>query len=169
MDQPFRRYYFFLVAGVFLWCVMIFFPPMESMFGHPSASFSSLVYRAFSPVCHQYDSRSFHIDGVKFAVCSRCTAVYCSFLLGVILWPLRPDRRLSKPAFLWIAALAVILADVLADAVHLHASTLLTRSLTGGAFGLIAGMLITPLFLQGCSDLLTHFKHHRGISYESKT
>lgn len=42
------------------------------------------LYAAFSPFCHQYADRSWHLLGEPLAVCVRCLGVYCGAALGGI-------------------------------------------------------------------------------------
>lgn len=43
-----------------------------------------VLYAAFSPFCHQYDDRSWHLLGEPLAVCIRCLGVYFGAALGGI-------------------------------------------------------------------------------------
>ena len=59
---------------------------------------TAFVYMAGSIVCHQIPERSFHINGVQFPVCARCTGLYVGGLVGVMLWLLRRDRAMTTKA-----------------------------------------------------------------------
>lgn len=49
------------------------------------AGFLAFAYAAGSVVCHQLPARSFHLSGLQFPVCARCTGLYGGGLLGLIL------------------------------------------------------------------------------------
>ncbi len=169
MEQYTRTAYVLFLAGAFLWCLLIFLPPIDSMASHPPGWASSLSYRFFSTICHEQDARSFHVAGIRLAACSRCTAIYVSFLLGILFW--RPLSRAipADPSLWWAAALLPMLADIMLDVLDLHTSGFLSRSLTGGTFGFIAGMILTPLFLKASAELQSPLSHHQGMKYESQT
>lgn len=68
--------------------------------------FSGLVYRFFSPICHQNEFGSFHINGIKLAVCSRCSLIYLGALVGVLIFPfLKRKDLLERSNFLLVLAL----------------------------------------------------------------
>ncbi|MEN3038837.1 MAG: DUF2085 domain-containing protein [Candidatus Kryptonium sp.] len=70
------------------------------------SKFSEIVYRFFSPLCHQDDLRSFHINGIKLAVCSRCSLIYLGALIGVLISPFLNRKDLSERSnFLLVLAL----------------------------------------------------------------
>lgn len=56
---------------------------------------TAFVYVVGSIVCHQIPERSFHLAGVQFPVCARCTGLYVGGAFGVVLWILRRNRRLG--------------------------------------------------------------------------
>ena len=45
---------------------------------------TALVYLAGSFVCHQIPERSFHLSGVQFPVCARCTGLYLGAAIGAL-------------------------------------------------------------------------------------
>ena len=72
-----------LIAG--LWLGLILIAPIAKANG--LVSVSSPLYAFFSFLCHQLDGRSFHVEGEKFAVCSRCFGVYCGIVIGFVVYP----------------------------------------------------------------------------------
>lgn len=56
-----------------------------------------VFYAAFTPFCHQYADRSWHLLGEPLAVCIRCMGVYGGATLGCIL-PVRSASRRSLAA-----------------------------------------------------------------------
>ncbi|HTK82227.1 MAG TPA: DUF2085 domain-containing protein [Bacteroidota bacterium] len=152
-----------LLAGVLFWCFLIVVPPICRTLGGPAAPLGNLLYSSFSHICHQYESRSLHLGGYELGVCGRCTAIYFGFLAGVVIWP-RIHRHRDLRAALWILAILPMLIDVLLDAFGISSSTMLTRLLTGGWFGVFAAIMLTGLFIEGAGQL-----SQSKAAYESKT
>jgi len=83
--------------------------PLIQAGGHPA--FASKIYRAFSFVCHQMPERSFHLDGYKFAVCSRCTGIYSGLALATVVYPFfRSLKQTAAPRLIWLLLAAAPLA-----------------------------------------------------------
>jgi uncharacterized membrane protein len=161
--------YTILLVGSFLWCALVLLPPL---FATASAFFpqlSSELYKAFSTICHQDDARSFHLLGNKLAVCIRCSSIYGSFFVGVLLVPVFPKRNWFlkfSPAF--YLALMPMALDVLLDFIGMHVSNDWTRFLTGSLFGFISAIVLTPSLIEAFTQL---FSSHtiQGVSHESQT
>ena len=85
---------------------------------------ASLVYAAFSPLCHQDPARCLRIAGFPLAVCARCTGVYLGFFLGLLAWPFagRPARPRLPSARTFLAATLPIALDGAGNALGLWAS-----------------------------------------------
>lgn len=67
------------------------------------------IYAVGARVCHQRADRSFHRHGVQFPVCARCTAIYLSLGVGVLLgWWRRPSRLPRPDRSRWAIAAAVV-------------------------------------------------------------
>lgn len=130
-----------LTAG---WVGMIFLAPRLMAEGRPFAA--ALLYGAFSKICHQLPDRSFHVGGFPLGVCARCTGIYLGFAAGLLFLPLLrsprhetfPDRRL-----LLLSALPLTI-DFAGGLSGLFANTFLSRSLTGGLFGIATAFYILP-------------------------
>ena len=161
--------YNILLVATFLWCALLFLPPVAASIEASSSSISSTCYKFFSLICHQYDSRSLHVFGWKLAVCARCFGVYLGFLIGVLVVPFFYPRNFSK-IILWLTvAVLPMMLDVLLDVVQIHVSNLITRMTTGAFFGIVAAAVLTPIFEEGCSELITQLQQYRGRHYESQT
>ncbi len=157
--------YWILLGGLVAWCALIMLGPVLAP-RFPSAA--TLCYRFFFPICHQDPARSFFLSGKPLAVCIRCTAIYFSFFIGVVLLPWTA-RWLKGPAlFLWLLAAGPMMADVFLDTIGLHGSGTLTRVLTGGLFGLVSARLVAPLFLEAYHEILSHQQHFR-MRHEPQT
>ncbi|HEX9656922.1 MAG TPA: DUF2085 domain-containing protein [Bacteroidota bacterium] len=138
--------YFVILFGSLLWCAGIFVVPLLTSAGGISRDFGTALLRFYSTICHQIDSRSFHLHGEPLAVCARCSSIYLGFLAGTMFFPLvRPGvlERIS-PRWLLLVAVFPMLIDVGLNLLGLHGATLETRSITGGFFGLIVPLLIIP-------------------------
>ena len=146
--------YIILLIGTFLWCVFLLLPPWMASHDAFSASISHQCYQFYSLICHQYDSRSLHVGGYKLAVCARCTAIYVGFFIGVMIFPFYSSRKISKTVFWLAVAVFPMVIDVLLDVVGVHSSNIFTRLSSGTFFGIIAALLVTPLFLEACSEVL---------------
>jgi uncharacterized membrane protein len=162
-----KRVYTILVLLAALWCIGILLAPALQA-NHPVVS--SIVYSAYSPICHQIDGRCFHLFDAKWGVCIRCSAIYFSFLLSLLCYPL--FRHLSSPAFpgrWWITlAVAPMVLDVLLNIVGMHPSTPLTRTITGMLFGSILPFYILPPLLEGVAQLRSQFSARGGLFYARK-
>jgi uncharacterized membrane protein len=164
MNQRFP--YIVCLLGAALWCGIIVLPVLAASMQLP---FGSAAYKVCSLICHQDDARSLHLAGTKLAVCARCTAIYAGFLAGLLLSPWL-SKRIRKNTLLWWAiAVAPMLLDVVPGLIGLHTITLDTRLITGGFFGLIAALILTPSARQGISELMMRLHLQRGNAYGPKT
>ena len=152
------KIYAVMTALVAVWCAGILAAPVLVHAGfHESAD---IVYSIFSRVCHQNDAHSFHLEGEKFGVCIRCSAIYFGFLSGLLLMPLSGMRnwnRTPKPIFL-IAVMVPMGVDVLFNAAGIHFSTTITRTATGLMFGSVMPWCIIPLLGEAWSQLFIKTK-----------
>jgi uncharacterized membrane protein len=120
---------------------------------HGYSQFASSLYQAFSFVCHQIPERSFHLDGHKFAVCSRCTGLYTGFAVAALIYPFaRSLRRTDTPALRWlILATAPLVIDFALGYFSIWQNTHLSRFLTGALLSSVAVFYIMP----GLVDLIS--------------
>lgn len=162
------RTHVLLLFAAACWCGAIIAAPAAIAADGPAHTAGSALYAFFSPVCHQWDSHSFHLFGHKLPVCIRCSAIYFAFFAGIALYPSvgkRLMRRWSARTVIVVAAAGMI-ADVAGSAFGLFESTTVSRLVTGGTFGLLTAFVLTPVFheliaslrLTGCdSDTHHHF------------
>jgi uncharacterized membrane protein len=167
MEFNTRTYLVFLLL-VALWCGGIVLAPSLST---TLPGVSTFLYSFYSPICHQIDARSFHLFGEKLSVCSRCSSIYFGFLLSVALYPFFRDIRVPAfPKRHWIAlAVLPMLIDVLMNFAGVHESALLTRAVTGLAFGLILPFYLIPPLLEGIAQLRDQHIARGGFFYARKT
>jgi uncharacterized membrane protein len=148
-----RTTYCIILAGAFLWAGLIVLAPYLAASSSPFAAF---VYQAFGSICHQLPERSFHLFGAKLAVCSRCTAIYFAFVVGVIAYPffipsLQHSATPSRGVLL--AALLAMVAEVALEFFGFHESTFLTRAITGGIFGGVVPFFVLPAAIEAVQQL----------------
>ncbi len=147
-----RTTYVVILFGTILWCSLILLAPYLAASSSPIAEF---VYRAFHPICHQLPERSFHLFGAKLAVCVRCSSIYFSFLVGVVLYPFvrgLHNTRTPSRTFLFATLLPIVL-EVATEWVGLYQSTALTRSLTGAFLGFILSFIVLPVAIEAGQQL----------------
>ncbi|MGA7159431.1 MAG: DUF2085 domain-containing protein [Bacteroidota bacterium] len=145
-----------LLTAAFFWCFFIVATPILASFGGKGALTASVFYEMFSRVCHQIDSRSYHIAGFKFGVCIRCTAIYASFFGGMLLFPLlkRTAIALHKPSSILIISLIPMGIDVGLAAVGIHESNGFTRMATGALFGCALSIILVPTLEEVTNQIL---------------
>lgn len=161
--------YGLLLFSITLWCALILTPPIVAHIESPSAEISHHLYKFFSPICHQHDSRSLHLSGFKLAVCARCSGIYFGFFLGALLFPVVSIRRGYSATTLWIFFIVPMLVDVLMNIFGIHHSSVFTRIVTGLFFGVGAANILTPIMTEAIQEIISPFKHNQGVHHEPKT
>jgi uncharacterized membrane protein len=145
---------------VALWCAGILAAPMLQHAGFHGGA--NIAYSVFSRICHQNDVHSFHVEGEKFGVCIRCSAIYFGFLVGLLIMPFSGALKrihIPKPMFL-ISVMLPMLIDVVLNDTGLHTSTTMTRLATGVLFGGVMPWCIVPLLIDACLQLIQKKKNH---------
>ena len=138
------------VVSVLVWMSMIIGAPLALAHGY--GGFARVIYKAFSPLCHQISDRSFHIDGHAFAVCARCTGIYAGAAAGVVFYPMvRSLRNTDTPHRVWLLLAAVpIFVDWALGFTGIWSNTHLSRFLTGAVLGAVCALFVVP----GLLDML---------------
>lgn len=164
-----KRIYRIFLSLVAAWCGLIVAAPLLAS-NTPLTGVASQVYSLFSPICHQFDSRSFHLAGEKLGVCIRCSSIYFSFFTSLALYPL--FRRLNSfavPRIKWlILALAPMVLDVMLNIASIHLSTILTRMISGIMFGGILPFFLFPPLIEALSQIRNRLTLRGGIFYARK-
>jgi uncharacterized membrane protein len=158
------KIYIIFIVLVAFWCAGILAAPVLRHAGlHDSAD---MTYSIFSRICHQNDASSFHVEGEKFGVCIRCSAIYFGFLAGLLFMPLSGAlKRIRNPEpMLIIAVMIPMFIDAVLNDTGLHASTTMTRVATGLLFGGVMPWCIVPLLIEACSQLINKKKIHSSDS-----
>ena len=162
-----KRTYLVVIALVTFWCAGIFLAPALRA---SDAVASSILYSFYKPICHQIDSHSFHMFGSKLAVCARCSSIYVSFLLALLVYPFVRDlSSLSTPRPRWILlAVLPMVVDVLLGLSGIHTSDALTRAITGGLFGAVLPLYLLPPLLEGIKQVRDQLLARGGFLYARK-
>ena len=147
-----------VLAGALLWCGLIVAAPVLTHAGGTAAVWGSQLYTFFHPICHQLDGRSLHIAGERLGVCSRCSAIYAGFLVGLLIYPFfRPVGRPHAPSrTMLVVALVPMLIDVVLGIAGLHDATIGTRLITGAIFGLLVPYVVMPVLLGAVHEMFAH-------------
>ncbi len=161
--------YILLLVATLCWCAGIVLPAWLASGGTFAGSLSAEVYRFYSYICHQFDSRSLHLFGHKFAVCARCSAIYGGFLVGICIVPFLARRRLASWGQWPALGCVPMMLDAVLDMFRIHASTMTSRLATGGMFGVAAALILVPIMLEVFAELLSHFPLHQGARNEPQT
>jgi uncharacterized membrane protein len=148
---------------VFVWAILaavalaivglIVAAPLLVAHGH--TSLAAAIYEVFGKLCHQIPERSLHLEGHKFAVCSRCTGIYAGFALSVLCYPLaRSLKRVDTPRLLWLLlAVVPITVDWSLGFFDVWANTHLSRFLTGALLGSVAAVYVVPGLIDLCQEI----------------
>lgn len=163
------KIYIILLMGTFLWCTLIVLPSLLSLFVTSDSIISNHVYKFFSRICHQYDSRSLHLFGQKLTVCARCTGIYFGFLGAVILFGFFSLKKILRTTTVFLIAIVPMLLDIFLDLVKIHSSNLTTRFATGLIFGIMAAQILIPIITEAVSEILINHKTKQGVNYECQT
>lgn len=158
-----------LAAALMFVCAIVAAPLLEAARDSGDMDGGSLIYLAYSRVCHQLASRSFQIEGHPFAVCSRCTGIYAGYALGLVAYPLvRSITRTETPARIWLLiAIAPVAIDLAGDFAGLFDNTLMSRALTGGVAGAAGAFYTLPGFVCLAATKLRKFTGDRqGIKQD---
>lgn len=127
-----------------VWCGLIVLTPVIATMEHGDGTVSNIFYRLFGAVCHQFDSRSFHILEHPFAVCIRCTAIYFGFFLTLV--SVRSSTALQtktiKVTTLLVITFMPIAIDGICSLFAIYQSTTFLRMMTGSLFGTGIALLL---------------------------
>ena len=133
---------------VMVWVLLILAAPLAKANGYTAVSIP--LYHFFSFICHQISSRSFHIEGEQFGVCSRCFGVYFGLLFGFAIYPLwrRIDDIEPLPRFWLFLSLVPISVDWSLTIFGIWENTHLSRFITGLILGFACSTFIVPAIVE---------------------
>ena len=133
---------------VFGWVFLILLAPIGMLSGFENLSAG--IYKAFGFICHQIDSRSFHIENHQFAVCTRCFGVYFGLTLGFLIYPLL--RKIEEiepiPRFWLFLSMIPIGVDWALGAFGIWENTAYSRFFTGLILGAACAIFIVPALVE---------------------
>lgn len=144
LPSPFYRNGILLSSGLLTLVALVLLPPFVS------AGAAETVMAAFAPVCHQLPGRSPHIEGTALAVCHRCFGAYAGLFMGSLVFLFSSGRSMPsiRPVLLLIVAALPGVIDWSGDVLGLWTNSPISRIITGGWFGVLAGMLLASAVLE---------------------
>jgi uncharacterized membrane protein len=131
-------------AVTLTWVSLILIAPIAKANGF--TALSTPLYNFYSFICHQIPSRSFHIEGEPFGVCSRCFGVYFGLLLGYVIYPLWRAIDETEPiSRIWLfLSLIPIGVDWSLTVFGIWENTFTSRFITGLILGIACATYIVP-------------------------
>ena len=99
-----RHWLLLLNGSVGLYAGLPWLSPLAKASGHPLVG--ELLFRLYTPLCHQLPARSFVCMGHQVAFCHRCAAMYTSIVVAGLLFAVL--RRSMRPASLKLAGLLLL-------------------------------------------------------------
>jgi uncharacterized membrane protein len=152
-----RRVYVSSLAAVALWCALILAAPLSRLAELPPVV-PSVLYEAFSHVCHQFPDRTLLLGSEPLGVCARCTAIYFSFLATmVVIFFFKKSEGRAPARWVLLVAAGPMVFDVALAAAGIHASTMGTRILTGILLGAVLPLYLFPPFLEAVRQLMIRY------------
>lgn len=129
---------------VFAWVFVILLAPVAKANGFNTIA--APIYAFFSYICHQMSTRSFHVEGEQFAVCSRCFGVYLGLLAGFLVYPLwrKIDEIEPVPRFWLFLSMIPIAVDWSLGVFGIWENTHLSRFITGLILGVACATFLVP-------------------------
>lgn len=100
------------------------------------------IMQALDPFCHQIAERSPHVDGVPLAVCHRCFGVYVGLFLGPWMMLATRSWHSNAPGLIIGLSLVPLSVDWGLEVIGWVSNTPISRVMTGGLFGVVAGVLV---------------------------
>ena len=128
------------------WAVLILLAPWLASGGHGAVLVSAAAYWLGALVCHQRPERSFHLAGAQLPVCARCTGLYVSGALGVIVawWRGRPapSARASSWRVPLVLATLPTVVTLVVEWWWPAATSKAVRAIAAVPAGVVAGLLL---------------------------
>ena len=138
-----------LVSGAILWCLLIVLAPVLQCKGGCGKEISVMIFRFFSPICHQNPARSLSLCGHVFPVCGRCLGIYIGFLFGTIFYPVFRGWNDSTPQIKWLAWASVpSMIDFIVSVSGLAVIHNEARVAAGLVLGATAAFYVVPAMFQ---------------------
>jgi len=117
----------------------VFYPALMHWGYVPEAFIARVCY---APVCHQIESRSFHLAGYPLSVCERCFSIYTAVTLTIWLFPLIRRQMRERTVLIAAALLCIPMTlDWALDYTGLLSNSTASRSVTGFLGGIGIGYI----------------------------
>ncbi len=110
---------------------------------------ANYVYGIGDRLCHQQADRSFFLNGNQMPFCSRCTAIWIGFTIGLVLLCFFTVSLDERFIFIIIISLVPLGIDGIGQLLGFWESTNIIRVLTGLITGIAFGMAIGILIDEG--------------------
>ncbi|UCF50595.1 MAG: DUF2085 domain-containing protein [Thermoplasmatales archaeon] len=101
------------------------------------------IYSSGDRLCHQQASRSFFINGNQMPFCSRCTAIWLGFAIGLGFMVFFKIELNEKFLILLIIGIVPIAIDGIGQLFGFWESTNIIRLITGLLAGIVCGIAIS--------------------------
>ena len=150
-----RTTYGVILAGTFLWCCGILLAPACVSAGGDLLPVGNALFDFYQPICHQIPERSIPFLDSHLGVCARCSAIYLSFFVGMLLYPIggRLDRPSAPSRILLVIALLPVIVDAVGPGPLFYEVTNLTRAVTGGWLGILLPFVLLPIGIQAVHEI----------------
>jgi uncharacterized membrane protein len=99
-----RHWLLIVNGGAILYAGLPWLSPLAKAAGHPLIG--ELLFRLYTPLCHQLPQRSFFICGHQVAFCHRCAAMYTAIALAGLVFALL--RKRIRPTTLKVGGLLLL-------------------------------------------------------------
>src|SRR3712207_2638481 len=99
-----RHWLLFVNGAVAIYAGLPWLSPLAKWAGQPLLG--EMLFRLYTPLCHQLPERSFLFCGHQVAFCHRCAAMYTSIVVAGLLFALL--RRYVRPTSLKVALLLLV-------------------------------------------------------------
>jgi len=126
-----------LFLAIIVWIAGIIFAPVFANSNYTSLkNISDFLYFFLKPVCHQFENRSFQIEGHALAVCVRCFAIYFAGIFVFLYYLLQKQIRIFSRIIYAILFFPAAI-DFVLEKFEFYFDHPITRFITGFAFGIV--------------------------------
>ncbi|MDX9760069.1 MAG: DUF2085 domain-containing protein [Bacteroidota bacterium] len=155
--------YALLTAPAVLWSTGLFAASIAHSSGWDGLAFATRLL--YSPVCHQDAARSFVIAGWPMNVCHRCSGIYLSFTVMLLILPWFRARWLRHSVSVRRLAIFVLplLLDYALDVLGVWRNSAMSRLLSGVVAGAGLALFVLPAWMEVWTS-----RRHRGIHHSEE-
>lgn len=164
------NHWWLIVNGVILLFILpIILYPLFMSTGNPVlVQIAGAILSAYHTTCHQLPSRSLFIFGYQMAVCSRCFAIYVSFLATGIFFYFIKDRLKPWSIKYYVLFCVPMAIDGLSQLVGFRESTNELRIITGIIFGIGSALYVYP-YLNAILEIEKEDQKRLNVKLEAMT